>query len=183
MPPPRPPVASPPPPPPLPPGGARATPYAPPNDIVPREAQAAEHGGLLGRSGAVDGAEAEAGGRTQARGEEGFARGKRARMDGEGREDGGARQGAQDLPRAGTGGGGGTVFLAPSLIRLSNVLVYPVPPGSEETVPIADRGGVTRYRGKELHCVECIRMTIWTLEENTNFLLELQKAWNDVSSW
>jgi len=119
MPPPRPPVASPPPPPPLPPGGARATPYAPPNDIVPREAQAAEHGGLLGRSGAVDGAEAEAGGRTQARGEEGFARGKRARMDGEGREDGGARQGAQDLPRAGTGGGGGTVFLAPSLIRLS----------------------------------------------------------------
>jgi len=40
---------------------------------------------------------------------------------------------------------------------------------------MADAGVVTRYRGNELHCDECIRVTIGTAEENIKFLDLLQK--------
>ena len=36
---------------------------------------------------------------------------------------------------------------------------------------------VTRYRGTELHCTNCIRVTIGTPEENQAFLLALKKAY------
>lgn len=35
---------------------------------------------------------------------------------------------------------------------------------------MADRGVVSRFRGNELHCSECIRVTIGTPEENRKFL-------------
>lgn len=39
------------------------------------------------------------------------------------------------------------------------------------------RGVVTRYRGNEMHCDECIRVTIGTPEENVAFLEALQKSY------
>lgn len=38
---------------------------------------------------------------------------------------------------------------------------------------MADRGIVTRYRGHELHCHNCLRVTVGTAEENTAFLAML----------
>ena len=46
---------------------------------------------------------------------------------------------------------------------------------------MADSGVVTRYRGNEMHCDECIRVTIGTPEENTKFLELLQKTWDNLS--
>jgi len=46
---------------------------------------------------------------------------------------------------------------------------------------MADRGVVTRYRGNELHCDECIRVTIGRKFETKRLLAELQKAWRDMS--
>lgn len=40
---------------------------------------------------------------------------------------------------------------------------------------MADKGVVSRFRGNELHCNECIRVTIGLPEENVKFL-ELLKA-------
>ena len=42
---------------------------------------------------------------------------------------------------------------------------------------MADDGIVTRYRGTELHCDQCIRVTIGTPEENTAFLAALPKTY------
>merc|ERR1712232_127780 len=42
---------------------------------------------------------------------------------------------------------------------------------------MADSGVVTRYRGTEIHCENCIRVTIGTEEENTKFLDLLVKTW------
>jgi histidinol-phosphate aminotransferase len=46
---------------------------------------------------------------------------------------------------------------------------------------MADRGVVTRYRGNEMHCSECIRVTIGTEEENNQFLEMLGKTWNEFN--
>lgn len=46
---------------------------------------------------------------------------------------------------------------------------------------MADRGVVTRFRGNELHCSECIRVTVGTEEENNRFLEELVLAWKDLN--
>jgi histidinol-phosphate aminotransferase len=42
---------------------------------------------------------------------------------------------------------------------------------------MADGGVVTRYRGTELHCDECIRVTIGTKSENEAFLQALDKTY------
>jgi len=47
---------------------------------------------------------------------------------------------------------------------------------------MADAGVVTRFRGSEIHCNECIRVTIGTPEENEKFLELLQKTWKDLSA-
>lgn len=47
---------------------------------------------------------------------------------------------------------------------------------------MADAGVVTRYRGNELHCNECIRVTIGTAEENAKFLALLQKTWDELTA-
>jgi histidinol-phosphate aminotransferase len=47
---------------------------------------------------------------------------------------------------------------------------------------MADSGVVTRYRGNELHCDHCIRVTIGTEEENIQFLDLMQKTWDSFSS-
>jgi histidinol-phosphate aminotransferase len=42
---------------------------------------------------------------------------------------------------------------------------------------MADEGIVTRYRGTELHCDECIRVTIGTADENQKFLAALAQTY------
>ena len=46
---------------------------------------------------------------------------------------------------------------------------------------MADNGVVTRFRGNEMHCDQCLRVTIGTEEENTKFLELLQKTWSDLN--
>jgi histidinol-phosphate aminotransferase len=45
---------------------------------------------------------------------------------------------------------------------------------------MADSGVVTRYRGTEIHCEQCIRVTIGTPEENEQFLALLEKTWKSL---
>lgn len=46
---------------------------------------------------------------------------------------------------------------------------------------MADQGSVvTRYRGTELHCDECIRVTIGTPEENQAFLQQLEAVYRNL---
>ncbi len=47
---------------------------------------------------------------------------------------------------------------------------------------MADAGIVVRYRGSELHCEECLRITIGTEEENKAFLAMLEKTYNELSA-
>lgn len=47
---------------------------------------------------------------------------------------------------------------------------------------MANRGIVTRYRGTELHCNECIRVTIGTPEENMKFIASIENIWNELDS-
>lgn len=46
---------------------------------------------------------------------------------------------------------------------------------------MANNGVVTRFRGSELHCDECLRVTIGTEDENKAFLSMLSKTWEDLS--
>jgi histidinol-phosphate aminotransferase len=63
----------------------------------------------------------------------------------------------------------------------SNFLLFRV---KEKAVKLyktmADGGVVTRFRGNEIHCNECIRVTIGTEEENSKFLELMQKIWADL---
>jgi histidinol-phosphate aminotransferase len=43
---------------------------------------------------------------------------------------------------------------------------------------MADGGVVTRFRGNEIHCDECIRVTIGTPPENEAFLAALEKFYS-----
>ena len=45
---------------------------------------------------------------------------------------------------------------------------------------MADNGVVTRYRGAEMHCEECIRVTIGTPEENRAFLEALPRTYKEL---
>ena len=47
---------------------------------------------------------------------------------------------------------------------------------------MADAGVVTRYRGNEMHCDECIRVTIGTPVENEKFLALLQATWAQLNA-
>lgn len=47
---------------------------------------------------------------------------------------------------------------------------------------MADAGIVVRYRGSEMHCEECLRITIGTEEENKAFLEMLVKTYNELSA-
>ena len=48
-------------------------------------------------------------------------------------------------------------------------------------IKMADRGVVSRFRGREMHCDECIRVTIGKPEENRKFLDLLQKVYAEIS--
>jgi histidinol-phosphate aminotransferase len=46
---------------------------------------------------------------------------------------------------------------------------------------MADNGVVSRYRGTELYCDECIRVTVGTQEENIKFLQALDKHYHSIA--
>lgn len=46
---------------------------------------------------------------------------------------------------------------------------------------MADRGVVVRYRGKEMHCEECIRITIGSEKENNSCLELFEKVYNELA--
>merc|ERR1712183_149994 len=46
---------------------------------------------------------------------------------------------------------------------------------------MANRGVITRYRGSEPNCAECLRVTIGTEDENATFLKELKYAWENLN--
>ncbi len=63
----------------------------------------------------------------------------------------------------------------------ANFLLFRVKHHAEELYKaMADAGVVTRFRGNELHCDQCIRVTIGTPEENTKFLVLLQEIWKTL---
>jgi len=45
---------------------------------------------------------------------------------------------------------------------------------------MADNGVVTRFRGNEMHCNECIRVTIGSEEDNKTFLELMVKTWKSI---
>jgi len=47
---------------------------------------------------------------------------------------------------------------------------------------MADNGIVVRYRGSEVHCEECLRITIGTVEENKACLEMLEKTYNELAA-
>jgi len=64
----------------------------------------------------------------------------------------------------------------------ANFLLFRVKEKANELYKaMADRGIVSRYRGRELHCDECIRVTIGTTEENQKFLEMLKIVYGDVT--
>ncbi|CAN0492454.1 unnamed protein product, partial [Hapterophycus canaliculatus] len=46
---------------------------------------------------------------------------------------------------------------------------------------MANNGVVVRFRGNELHCKDCLRVTVGTVEENNRFLELLEKTVAAVS--
>lgn len=65
----------------------------------------------------------------------------------------------------------------------SNFLLFRIQQSAKAVYQyMADNCGVvSRYRGTELHCDECIRVTIGTPEENKAFLDALQKAYQIIN--
>jgi histidinol-phosphate aminotransferase len=47
---------------------------------------------------------------------------------------------------------------------------------------MADSGVVVRYRGSEVHCEDCLRITIGTEEENKACLEMLKKTYNELAA-
>ena len=47
---------------------------------------------------------------------------------------------------------------------------------------MADNGIVVRYRGSEMHCEECLRMTVGTPDENKSFLALLKKTYAEMDT-
>jgi len=64
----------------------------------------------------------------------------------------------------------------------ANFLLFRVKEKANEVYKMmADRGIVSRFRGRELHCSECIRVTIGTPEENSKFLDMLKIVYGEAT--
>mmetsp|Transcript_34404 Transcript_34404/g.61776 ORF Transcript_34404/g.61776 Transcript_34404/m.61776 type:complete len:397 (+) Transcript_34404:135-1325(+) len=65
----------------------------------------------------------------------------------------------------------------------ANFLLFRVKQKANEMYKMmADRGIVSRFRGKELHCDECIRVTIGTPEENRKFLEMMKTVYEEIAN-
>lgn len=58
----------------------------------------------------------------------------------------------------------------------TNFLLVKIPKAKEVYKTMADSGVVIRFRGSEMHCEDCVRITIGTPEENDKFLDLLQRT-------
>jgi len=64
----------------------------------------------------------------------------------------------------------------------ANFLLFRVKQKANELYKkMADKGIVSRFRGKEMHCNECIRVTIGTPEENVKFLSMLKETYAELA--
>merc|ERR1712232_25294 len=64
----------------------------------------------------------------------------------------------------------------------ANFLLFRVKQKANELYKVmADKGVVSRFRGRELHCSECIRVTIGTPEENVKFLELLRVTYREIT--
>jgi histidinol-phosphate aminotransferase len=52
----------------------------------------------------------------------------------------------------------------------ANFILFVIPKALQVYKQMADRGVVCRYRGTEMHCEDCLRVTVGTREENDKFL-------------
>ncbi|KAL7530735.1 hypothetical protein ACHAXR_006919 [Thalassiosira sp. AJA248-18] len=65
----------------------------------------------------------------------------------------------------------------------SNFLLFRVKEKANEVYKtMADRGVVSRFRGREMHCNECLRVTIGTPDENRKFLDMLKTVYGEITS-
>mmetsp|Transcript_12641 Transcript_12641/g.25907 ORF Transcript_12641/g.25907 Transcript_12641/m.25907 type:complete len:385 (-) Transcript_12641:2716-3870(-) len=65
----------------------------------------------------------------------------------------------------------------------SNFLLFRVQQKANELYKtMADNGVVSRFRGNEMHCNECIRVTIGTAEENQQFLEKLKTVYAELTN-
>lgn len=58
------------------------------------------------------------------------------------------------------------------------VLLFQVPNAQQIYKDMAEAGVVARYRGHELHCTDCIRVTVGKPTENDSFLQLFSKVAN-----
>jgi histidinol-phosphate aminotransferase len=58
----------------------------------------------------------------------------------------------------------------------ANFVMFVIPKAQQIYKTMADRGIVCRYRGTELHCTDCLRLTVGTRIENEKFLDLLQQV-------
>jgi len=65
----------------------------------------------------------------------------------------------------------------------ANFILFEVPYAQEIYKKMADRGVVCRYRGNELHCDNCLRVTVGTPAENDAFLALLHVAVSEESGY
>ena len=56
----------------------------------------------------------------------------------------------------------------------ANFVMFVIPKAQQIYKTMADRGIVCRFRGTELHCNDCLRLTVGTRSENEKFLSLLQ---------
>lgn len=74
----------------------------------------------------------------------------------------------------------GLRFVQKVHVSHTNFLLVQMPKAQEVYKTMADAGVVTRYRGHEMHCDGCLRITIGTASENDAMLALLQKTATDL---
>ena len=63
----------------------------------------------------------------------------------------------------------------------TNFILFQIPVHAKEVYKtMAEQGIVVRYRGDQTHCLDCIRATVGTPEENRQFLALLPKVYAEV---
>lgn len=61
-----------------------------------------------------------------------------------------------------------------------NFILFRIAKSKEIYKMMADRGVVCRYRGSELHCTECLRVTVGTKQENQAFIKLLKECASEL---
>lgn len=72
------------------------------------------------------------------------------------------------------------IHIAPSSLRVNEN--WQVDHAQEIYKRMADNGVVVRFRGNELHCKDCLRVTVGTVEENNRMLELLEETVGAVSA-